>query len=88
MKNGAPSPYRVMVGSLNKIQAEYLAILFTGVLICGDLPKIWKKNTSILIPKLSSDLGQARNWRLLTISSVFKEYHTKQMVDFKVVCHK
>lgn len=36
---------------LCSIKVELLAIFFNGVLISGNLPRIWKRNRTVLIPK-------------------------------------
>lgn len=71
MRRGAPGIDKVTVQELCKVRVELLAILFTGALICGNLPKVWKKRRTVLIPKTGGDLRWATNWRPLMISSVF-----------------
>lgn len=70
-RQSAPGVDRVTVGSSCKVRVELLAVLFTSVLLCGDIPQHSKINRTVLIPKSSGDLSWATNWQPLTISYVF-----------------
>lgn len=70
MKNSAPSIDRVLVGELCRVDGRILSILFKSLLGCGNLPSIWKRKFTILIPKTGGDLSATTCWRPLTISSI------------------
>lgn len=51
MRNSAPGIDRIRVGDVCRLKAECLAVSFTGILYCGDIPQIWKVNRTVLIRK-------------------------------------
>lgn len=72
MRNSAPGIDRVTISELRKVDCRLLSILFTGLLACGNLPMVWKRNYTVLIPKTGGDLKSATCWRPLTISCLCK----------------
>lgn len=71
MKNSAPGPNGISVSDLQKCRSVLLAVLYTSILCCGNIPTMWKRNRMVLIPKGKNNRSVATNWRPLTISPVF-----------------
>ena len=69
--NKAPGPDGIMIPFLKRIPIKDLLAMFNLVLLNQDLPLIWKKNLTKLIPKGLHNLHMATNWRPITLSSVF-----------------
>lgn len=47
IRHSAPEIDRVTVGELYKVDCHILSILFNGLLVCGNLPTMWKKNFTV-----------------------------------------
>ena len=67
----AAGPDSFMIVDLKSMDQSTLSVLLNLILGLGDIPPCWKINRTILIPKGTTDLNHATNWRPITISSVF-----------------
>ena len=67
----AAGPDSFTVADLKSMDQPILSVLLNLILGLGDIPPCWKINRTILIPKGTTDLDHATNWRPVTISSVF-----------------
>ena len=71
LPNKAAGPDSFTIVDLKSMDHSILSVILNLILGLGDIPPCWKINRTILIPKGTTNLNHATNWRPLTISSVF-----------------
>lgn len=79
LKSNAPGPDGITKAQLRNIPTIKLAILYNAILIAEDIPDGLKLNSTALIPKTTTELDNAKNWRPITISSTILRCFNKIM---------
>jgi len=80
-KDNAPGPDRnATMDTVLSLELPALEILFNVWFVLGQVPVVYKKARTILLPK-SGDLSDPNNWRPITICSIFGRLYAKLLAN-------
>ena len=80
-KDNAPGPDRnATMDTVLSLELPALEILFNVWFVLGQVPVVFKKARTILLPK-SGDLSDPNNWRPITICSIFGRLYAKLLAN-------
>lgn len=89
-KSNSPGPDGATLKNISLIPRIRLALLFNAMLLLETIPRALVKSRTILIPKTKENLDNVKNWRPLTISSIFLRVFNKilaQRISNRVELH-
>lgn len=78
-KSQAKGPDNITAKSIRDLDKNTLNLVFNCMLLLGHIPKVLRRNRTVLIPKGVNNLTDPDNWRPITISSILLRLMNKVM---------